>query len=345
MDNNRTKSGYSTFFKTKLAYILFIYLFTLLLIMVSKLISPNFGSWAQIESILVISSLMAMVGFAHGMVILVGELDLSVGAIISLAGVYTAAFLGVDPTLMDFVVLLLLLMVIGAFNGIGVTYLKVPSFIMTLGTQMILFGCALGYTKGTVPGTSPAFLEKLMSGRLLEIPIPIFILIGMMIFGTYFQIKSNFGRKLYSIGSNKTTAHLAGVSVNKTIILAYMMSALFSGITGMMLVGYSGGATLEMGNPYLIPSIAMVVIGGSSILGGSGNYLGTVGAAIFLTTVSTLIQAIGINQGWQTFINGLMILLVLSFFRKEFYQLFKRINVSIPNNLPDKKVNAIEKAE
>ncbi len=304
------------------AYIIAIYLLSTLLILFSRFISPSFGSWSQIESILVISFLTVLIGFGQGLVILIGELDLSIGSTIALSGVLTTAWLGMEPTWTSFLSIVLILVIIGCVNGLGVTFLQIPSFIMTLATQMIIFGVALGYTKGTVLGGAPAVLEKLIAGRWAGIPIPIYLLVIIAIVGTVIQKQTKFGRSLYAIGSNRRTSYLAGLPVTALIILTYIVSSVCAGITGMIIVGYAGGATLAMGEAYLLPSIAMVVIGGTSILGGSGNYLGTIGAAILLTTISTLIQALGINQGWQTFIYGFMILGVLGLLRKELYVIF-----------------------
>lgn len=344
MKNYSLNKWFSTLLQNKMGYILFLYLLTILLIGSSKLISPNFGTWNQVESILVISSLMVVIGFGQGLVILLGELDLSVGSTLSLTGVLTTSWLGINPSLTNFVYIILILSIIGLVNGIGITLLKVPSFIMTLATQMIIVGIALGITKGTVPGKSPLILQQLMTGKMIDIPIPVFIILAMMVIGTYIQMRSTLGRKLYSIGSNRVASHLAGLPVNLIIITAFVISSICAGLTGMMIVGYAGGATLSMGQPYLLPSIAIVVIGGSSILGGSGNYLGTVAAAIFLTTITTIIQALGVSQGWQTVLYGLMILLVLSIFRKELYILLNKFKtgVSTLNKIPNKQ-NTTEK--
>ncbi|MFA6575669.1 MAG: hypothetical protein WCS84_09640, partial [Nocardioides sp.] len=114
-----------------------------------------------ISAILVVSSMLTLIGFGQGLVILVGELDLSLPATISLAGVLTTAWLGVTPTLGTFLKILDIAVVIGLVNGLGVAVLKVPSLIMTLGSQLMIAGAALGYTKGTVPGTTPEFLARL----------------------------------------------------------------------------------------------------------------------------------------------------------------------------------------
>jgi ribose transport system permease protein len=304
-------------------YILILFLLTIVLIFASKLISPSFDSLRQIRSILIISSMLAVIGFGQGIVVLLGELDLSIASVIALSGVLCAKWLGVDPTPGRFLLILFLCCLIGAVNGIGFAVLKIPSFIMTLALQMIVIGMALGYTRGTVPGAAPRFLEKLMTGQTLGIPRPILIVLAMAFFGTIIQQYTSFGRQLYAIGSNRKTSYVSGIHVNLRIINAFMLCGLFAGLTGMLLVGFAGGATLNMGEPYFLPSIAVVVVGGSSILGGSGNYLSTIAAAILLTTISTLIQALGINQGWQVFIYGLMILVILGLLGRDFSQLTK----------------------
>ena len=186
-------------------------------------------------------------------------------------------------------------------------------------------GAGLGYTKGTVAGLTPAFLGSLMSGRWLSIPIPIYLLVFIAVVGSVIQHYSGFGRRLYAIGSNRNTAHIAGVHVKLAVTMAFVVSSLCAALSGMLLVGYAGGAALNMGDPYFLTSIAIVVVGGSSILGGRGSFLGTVAAAIFLTTISTIVQALGIAQGWQTFIYGFLIVAVLGLSRKDVYVQLGRV--------------------
>jgi len=154
----------------------------------------------------------------------------------------------------------------------------------------------------------------------------LFVLIALV--GSAIQHYSGFGRRLYAIGSNRRTANIAGVHVKLVVTMAFVVSSLCAALSGMLLVGYAGGAALNMGDPYFLTSIAIVVVGGSSILGGRGSFLGTVAAAIFLTTISTIVQALGIAQGWQTFIYGFLIVAVLGLLRKDIYvhvgRLFQR---------------------
>ncbi|WP_424767560.1 ABC transporter permease [Paenibacillus sp. sgz302251] len=323
MMNNLSKFTGKARMKGETSYILFLFAISVALIMASRLISPSFGSFQQAEAILILSSLLVLVGLGQGLVILLGELDLSVASLITLSGVLTTAWLGTGNTAWwSFPLILIILALIGVVNGLGVTLLRIPSFIMTLATQMVVTGAILGFTKGTTAGMPPAFLEKLMTSDLGGIPLPVYVLVLVAIVGTAVQKLSKFGRQLYAVGSNRTAAKIAGLPVTSLIVCTYAISALCAGLTGMMLVGYAGGASLNMGESYLLPSIAAVVIGGTSIAGGSGNYMGTIGAAILLTTVSTIIQALGISQGWQTFIYGFMIAFVLGFLRKDIYAFF-----------------------
>lgn len=315
----------TSLFSGQRRYILFIYALNVVLIPLSKLASPSLGSWNEVSAVLVVASLLTLVGFGQGLVILVGELDLSIAPVLAFSGVLTTAWLGVTHSSVTVVAILGIVCVIGVVNGVGVAFLKIPSFIMTLGTQLVMAGIGLWYTKGTVPGSTPPLLAKVMGGRVGSLPVPILILVAVALGGTVIQQYTGFGRRLYAIGSNRRTASVAGVRVGLMIVLAFVISALCAGVTGMLLVGYAGGATLAMGDPYLLPSIAVVVVGGSSIMGGRGSYIGTVGAAIFLTTISTIIQALGINQGWQVFIYGVMILGVLALLRKDIYTYLGRM--------------------
>jgi ribose transport system permease protein len=319
MTRSQLTSKAANLFSVQTRYILVIYALSIVLIPLSKLASPSLGSWSEVSAVLVVASLLTLVGFCQGLVILIGELDLSIAPVLAFSGVLTTAWLGVTHSALTVAAIFGILCAIGVINGVGVAFLKVPSFIMTLGTQLVMAGIGLWYTKGTVPGSTPPLLASVMGGRVGGLPVPILILIAVAIGGTVVQQYTGFGRRLYAIGSNRRTAGVAGVRVGLMIVLAFVISALCAGMTGMLLVGYAGGATLAMGDPYFLPSIAVVVVGGSSIMGGRGSYIGTVGAAIFLTTISTIIQALGINQGWQVFIYGVMILGVLALLRKDIY--------------------------
>jgi ribose transport system permease protein len=139
------------------------------------------------------------------------------------------------------------------------------------------------------------------------------------------QRRTAFGRRLYAIGTNPGAAHIAGLPVKLVTILCYAISGGAAGLAGILMVGYSDGATLTMGQNYLSPSIAAVVIGGTSILGGRGHYLGVAGGAILLTTFSTIISALGIAEAWRIIIYGTVIIFALLLLQEHLYVWVERL--------------------
>lgn len=290
------------------------------LVLASRLVSPALGSWSQVDTILTLASFLIVVAFGQGLVILVGGLDLSIAALITIGGVLATNWggaIGSDWLLVPAV--LAACAFIGALNGIGVMWLKIPPFIMTMASGIIIASAALGYTSGTPRGAAPDALIGLMKGSVLGIPLVLVLVVGFVLVGWIVQSHTVFGRRLYAIGANRDAARVAGVAIRPPVVAAYALSALCAGFAGMMLVGYANGATLRMGDSYLLPSIAAVVIGGSSILGGRGSFIGTVGGAILLTTLGTAIAALGIDQGWRTVIEGGIIVGALILLRDDVF--------------------------
>lgn len=297
------------------------------LVVASRLISPALGSWSQVLTILTLASFLVVLSFGQGLVILVGGLDLSVPALITLGGVLTTSWAGSDAGVLTLPILALVLGVcalVGLVNGVGVVLLKVPPFIMTMATSITVASVALGFTSGTPRGASPAILLDLMKTSLAGVPVVVFFLAGFAVLGWIVQGHTVFGRQLFAVGTSREAARIAGVPVGRVEMLPYAISAVCAGFVGMMLVGYANGATLRMGDSYMLPSIAAVVIGGSSILGGSGSFIGTVGGAILLTTLGTVIAAIGLDQGWRTIIEGSIIVLALLALREDFASRIRR---------------------
>jgi ribose transport system permease protein len=297
-----------------------IFALCVLLIAGSRFISPALGSWDHAETILVLSSFLIVVAFGQGLVILVGGLDLSVASMITLGGVLSTTLVGsYDAGAWALPAVIVFCGLLGALNGVGVGYLRIPPFIMTMAMGVIVYSGCLGYTKGTPRGSSPELFVTLMKAHWLGVPAVIFFVVLFALGGWFVQRHTVFGRRLYGVGSNRAAAFIAGVRVRRITMSAYLVSGICAGFTGMMLAGYANGATLRMGDSYLLPSIAAVVVGGSSILGGRGSFVGTVGGAILLTTLSTIIQALGVPQGWRTVIEGMIVLVALLMLRDQLY--------------------------
>lgn len=300
---------------------------TIVMILASRLISPSFGSWEQARAILVLTSFVMVIAFGQQCVILLGGLDLSVGSMMTMGGILTFSWIGGSgPALFwGIPAVLLVTGLVGAVNGLGITLFRVPPFIMTLAMGIIIYSAALGITGGTPSGQSVPTLAALFNQRLFGIPWVILLMALLALLGTVFQQMTPFGRRLYAIGTSPEAAAIAGMPVRRIIILTYAISGAAAGFAGILMVGYSGGATLTMGDSYLLPSIAAVVIGGTSIVGGRGLYAGAIAGAFLLTTLSTVISSIGIAQGWRTIIYGLVILVALVLLREELSLWFLRL--------------------
>lgn len=204
---------------------------------------------------------------------------------------------------------MLIVSLVGAVNGVGVALLGIPPFVMTLSMGIIVYGSILGFTQGrTSTGNAPNFLNNMMLHSTAGIPNIVYFLILFIIIAFLVQHFSPFGRRLYALGSNPKAARIIGLRIRLLTLAAYTISGFCCALVGMMLVGYSGWPTLRMGDTYVMSSVAAVVIGGSSILGGKGNYLGTIGGVLLLTILSPLITAIGLSKGWRTIIEGSVII-------------------------------------
>lgn len=288
-----------------------IFLLCILALLAAKWINPNAGGFQQLETILVLCSFLVVVAFGQGLVVLIGGLDLSIPSLITLGGILTAVWVGADGGLWHSAVVLAVCAAVGVVNGVGIAVFKIPAFIMTLAMGIIVYSLCLGATGGSPNGASPHVFTWLMSARALGIPVIVLFTLAGAAIAFIVQSRTRFGTRLYALGSNPLAAKFAGLHTVRLTIMTYGLCALLAGVTGMLLVGYSNGATLRMGEPYLLPSVAAVVIGGSSISGGRGSFIGTLAGVLLLTILDMIISSLGFSQGWRTVISGAIILLAI----------------------------------
>jgi ribose transport system permease protein len=283
-----------------------LFVLTALLILASGWISPSLGSWDQVRATLVLSTFVMLVGFGQQTVMLTGGLDLSVPSLVTLG-------------------VLALCAAIGAINGVCVAVLRVPPFIMTLAMGMIVSSSLLGITGGSPQGEAAPALVALFASDGRSLPSIVYLM-GLFTAGVMFwQRRSVFGRLVYAIGTSAEAARLAGLPVARVTVSCYAISGAAAGAAGVLYVGFASGATLETGQDILIPVIAAVVVGGTSIVGGRGSYLGVVGGALLLTTLSIMITALGVGAGWRAVINGGVILAALLLLQEDVRVLLSRV--------------------
>ncbi|MGF6958623.1 ABC transporter permease subunit [Paraburkholderia youngii] len=262
------------------------------------------------SSLLTLTLFLAILGLGQGAVILTGGLDLSIPWLITLSGVLLTGFThGMNSAALWAVPIVLCVGVaVGAFNGIGVVVLGLPPIVVTLAANGLLQGLTLIYCDGSPQGWTPPSISEFTNGRFGPLPlagwsVPLFLVVALLVLH-----RTPFGRRLYAVGNSQIAAKLSGVRVGNTLIAVYCLSGLCSALVGVLLAGFSSQAFLGMGDPYLLPSIAVVVVGGALITGGRGHYLGVFGGALLLTALGTLLAGTTVPPAVRDIINGLVVL-------------------------------------
>ncbi len=267
-------------------------------------------SWGYGDSLLVLASFLAVLSLGQGAVILTGGLDLSVPWTIGLCGIVLAGVAQGQPMVAGWAIPLVLAIGagIGILNGLGIVLFALPPIVVTLAMDGILQGVAMVYSNGTPSGFAPPELRWLMTARVGGVTPEIWLLLGFVIVAALLLRRTPFGRRIYAIGNSVRAARLSGVNVGRTLVLVYMLSGICSAIVGILLDGFSGQASLGMGDAYLLPSIAVVVVGGTLITGGRGTYLGMIGGVLLLTALQTLLAGTTLPDATRQIIYGLVVL-------------------------------------
>jgi ribose transport system permease protein len=290
---------------------------TAVIFLLSGRIESGLLSVPSLRTVLLLGSFVIVVAFGQGLVILLGGLDLSIGSVITLGGVLLGAWVPESNQNIAWALPTILLVgsTVGVCNGLGVAVLRIPAFIMTLATGIIVQSMVLEFTQGApAANNAPSLITVFSNSYWFGLPILVWCLLPFIGAATLFQDMSVFGRSVHAVGSNAKAARIAGLRLNWLMIACYGLSGFCAALCGCLLLGFVGSPTLSMGDPYTIDSIAAVVVGGSSILGGLGSFLGTVGGALFLGVLSNDMTAFGMSAGWRTLIQGAIIIGALLLF-------------------------------
>jgi ribose transport system permease protein len=281
-----------------------------LIVVALTLSSDAFATPSNLLNVLRQASLVFLSASGLTLVIVGAGLDLSVGANLGLSACFAAAAIkGTGALSSGFAAGLACGIVVGLLNGLMVTKLRLPPFIATYGMLWMLYGVNYWYMKGdTIYGFPPEF-RAFGSGDFLGVPIPVYLMgIGLLVGGILTRY-TTFGHEVYAIGANAEAARLSGIPVSSRLILLYMLSGGMAGLAGVIYLARLNSAEAGIGSPLLLPAIAAVLIGGTSLFGGSGGLAGTMIGAIILTLVLNGMNLLGINSNWQPLVTGVIILL------------------------------------
>lgn len=294
-------------------------LLSVLALVSGRLFSEGLPSWGATEAIVTQSLFVAVIAFGQGLVMLIGGLDLSIPGVIALSATIVALWTSVygHDVVSGIVLALLASVVIGVVDGYLIARFQIPAFIVTLAMGGILTGLTIGWTFGQKSPAAPEVITHLFSGsgKLFGIGIPVFVFLLVGALGYLVQARSRFGRTVHLLGSSREAARISGMPVQRIEIVVYVVGSLSSGIAGVMLLGFSGNAQLSLGDEWLIPAVAAVLVGGTVIGSGYGFWQATFTSCVLLTTITVVIQATGYPEGWKSVLYGSVVLLALLLMR------------------------------
>lgn len=252
-----------------------------------------------------VGAFLGIVAAGMMLVILLGHIDLSVPWTLAAAAMMATAVGGPAAIPVGLAVGL----VVGLVNGFGVAYLRIPSMIFTLGVNAVLRGLMVAHTGGFAPQTAATpLMQWLAVGKVAGVPVALLVWAAVSLLVVAILNRTALGRSIYAIGNREAAAYLSGVPTRRVLIASFALCGMAAGLAGTLLAGYSTKAYQGMGDAYLLPAIAAVVIGGANILGGSGRYLGTLVGVILIVLLNSVLSIMQMPEAGRQVIYGLVII-------------------------------------
>lgn len=285
----------------------------LVLLAAGELLSPGFAQGDQIARLLTVSAILGIVAAGQSLVVIGGRegIDLSVGAFISLGALLAGNVMhGSDGAILPAILVAGgATFLLGLVNGAGVTVLRIPPLVMTLGMTAVVQGGLVVLSRGIPSGNAaPALMGFVNRPLAFGLPGILFVWAAIALCMWFLLRRTSFGYAVYAMGSNELAARLTGRRTGLIRTLLYGLSGLFAGLTGVCVIGYTGNSFISVGDQYVLPSIIAVVIGGVSLAGGSGNYFGVMLGAIALTLLQAVLTTLQLEFWGRQIIFGVVLL-------------------------------------
>ena len=296
---------------------LILLLFSAILMGIGDFLAPGFAQPSTVLQLMKLAAFLGIVAIGQTLVILSGGIDLSIAWVLTAAAsVFTVVAAGQDANVPLAVAAAVGVgAVIGLANGLGIAYLGISPIVMTLAMNNIMQGVTLVFTNGTPEGNIPEVMRVLATGSLGPIPANL-IVWGVLTAIVIFVLKATWaGRALLAVGESPRVSWLSGIDNSFVIMAAYTASGIFAAMAGVLFAAFSSQAFLGMGNQFVLPSVAAVVLGGTSILGGRGGYGSTVIGVLFITVLSTVLVIENISPGFRNITFGLVVIAALFSYR------------------------------
>jgi ribose/xylose/arabinose/galactoside ABC-type transport system permease subunit len=288
-----------------------LFMFLAILIIAASVSTNGFLKVGNIRDVVKQASPLAIVALGQTLVIISGGLDLSVASLMATSAVAATAIGGYNNAMAVPVIIIVMLMglCVGGFNGWLVTKRKVSPFLATLATMITLQGIRFAYTGGAPSQALSSHIRAIGKNTLGPIPLDFLPLVALTIIVGLLLYRSSYGRKLYLVGGNPRASFLAGINSDRIITLAYMICGVLAAIAGITLVGYVGNIDNWVGRGMELNSIAAVIMGGATFSGGRGGIWGTLAGVFVLAIVFNYLLLLGLPEQVQYVVQGAVIIL------------------------------------
>lgn len=290
-----------------MVYIIFLVVLSLFAIF----IGGSFFSLNNILNIIRQTAVVSMIAVTMTFVIAIGEIDLSVGSTIGLSGLMAALVLqSTDSIPLAILAALAVGLVVGLINGLLIVALNLPSFLVTLGMQMVLVGTSMWITNTTaIPIGNTTFTFIFGGGSIGKLPL---LLLWVLITGAVGYIVLNrtpYGKKVLAVGGNATSARYSGINVKKIVVYVFVYSSLMAALGGMLYAGRMSSGRYTFGDGLELDAIASVILGGTSMAGGNGSIVGAIIGSLLIGTINNGLMFFGLSTAQQTVAKGAIIIL------------------------------------
>jgi len=281
----------------------------IVLVVVLAILSPQFLSWGNFTNVMRQASLQFLMAAGLTIVVLTGGIDLAIGAILGLAACLSASLLSQGHLAWGIASALAAGLAAGSVNGLLVTFGRIPPFIATYGMLWIAHGLGYVFMKGEVIYGLPEAFRFIGAGFLWGIPVPVIVALVLLAVLHVMLQGTVLGRAIYAIGGNPSAARLSGMPVRARLIVVYALSGLLSGFAALVVIARINAADSSLGEDLLLPAIATVCLGGTSLFGGVGGIAGTAIGAVILALVVNGMNLLGVQTFWQSGVMGAIILI------------------------------------
>ncbi|MVA12214.1 ribose ABC transporter permease [Agrobacterium vitis] len=273
----------------------------------ASILSPTFLTEANLTNVLRQVVVVSLLACGVTFIIILGHIDVSLGSVLALAGVIAASVMAMTGSIALAVIAGLVVgAAIGLINGLVITFFRIPSFIMTLATTTVARGVALLYTGGS-PISGLGDFKIIGQGAIGPVPISVLILILFVIISWTLLNKTKFGRYVYAVGGNQRAALASGINPDAIVIKAFVFNGILCAVAGIILMSRINSGQPAAGVGYEFDAITAVVVGGTSLMGGTGTITGTIIGSLIIGVINNILNLLNVSSYWQQIIKGLII--------------------------------------